>query len=104
MNPEPRRVVTDDPEDTREADIPSRIRPRETADARDPRRNEKPRPEERTAKDDQKAEKQPPAKKRGFFRPFMLIAGAGILLIAIIAGILWWLNARNYENTDDAFI
>ena len=27
-----------------------------------------------------------------------------ILIAAIIAAILWWLNARHYENTDDAFI
>jgi membrane fusion protein (multidrug efflux system) len=26
------------------------------------------------------------------------------LIAALVAGILWWLNARNYESTDDAFI
>jgi membrane fusion protein (multidrug efflux system) len=32
------------------------------------------------------------------------IAGAGILLIALIGGITYWLNIRHYESTDDAFI
>ncbi len=27
-----------------------------------------------------------------------------VLLIAAVAGLLWWLHARNYETTDDAFI
>ena len=27
-----------------------------------------------------------------------------VALAAIAAGVAWWLNARNYENTDDAFI
>jgi membrane fusion protein (multidrug efflux system) len=32
-------------------------------------------------------------------------AAAGILVIVVcIGGVLWWLNARNYESTDDAFI
>ncbi|MBV8392733.1 MAG: HlyD family secretion protein, partial [Alphaproteobacteria bacterium] len=31
--------------------------------------------------------------------------GAGLVVLALIAGsILYWLNARHYENTDDAFI
>jgi len=97
----PRRA--DDADDARDADSP-RIRERETAEARDPRRDEQPRPDERTAKDDKKPKKQPPAKKRSFFGPFLLIAGAAVLLVAIIAGVLWWLDARHYENTDDAFI
>ena len=36
--------------------------------------------------------------------PF-LIAGIALLVLAmVIAGLIWWLNARHYESTDDAFI
>jgi membrane fusion protein (multidrug efflux system) len=36
---------------------------------------------------------------------WLLVSIAAILLIAaIIAGIIWWLHARHYESTDDAFI
>jgi membrane fusion protein (multidrug efflux system) len=45
------------------------------------------------------------AKKQNFFRrPIVLLSGTAILLLAILAGIIWWLHARNYEDTDDAFI
>ena len=30
--------------------------------------------------------------------------GAGVLLIAMIGGFVYWLNVRHYESTDDAFI
>src|SRR5262249_3974657 len=44
-------------------------------------------------------------KRRAFLRrPAVMITGA-VLLFAIIAGVLlWWLQARKYETTDDAFI
>ncbi|HET7888670.1 MAG TPA: HlyD family secretion protein [Bradyrhizobium sp.] len=32
------------------------------------------------------------------------VAGAGVLLIAAIGGLLYWLSVRDYEWTDDAFI
>jgi membrane fusion protein (multidrug efflux system) len=36
--------------------------------------------------------------------PYAAIA-AGLLIIgALIGGTLWWLNTRNYESTDDAFV
>ncbi|HEX7967711.1 MAG TPA: HlyD family secretion protein [Stellaceae bacterium] len=36
-------------------------------------------------------------------RPLMLLL-AGIVLAVIIGGVVWWLDARRYESTDDAFI
>jgi len=33
-----------------------------------------------------------------------LYIGAGILLVAAIGGLIYWLYARQYESTDDAFI
>ena len=37
-------------------------------------------------------------------RPVVLIAGAVLLLVLIVAVTIWWLHARHYESTDDAFI
>src|SRR6185312_9617425 len=42
----------------------------------------------------------PGARKR---RRFVIIALIVVCLVAI-AGVLWWLHARNYESTDDAYI
>ena len=36
--------------------------------------------------------------------PVAAIAVAVLLVAAIVGGILWWLHARNYESSDDAFI
>ena len=43
---------------------------------------------------------------RRFIRkhPIGVAIGAVIFLVAVVAGILYWLHARNYESTDDAFI
>ena len=32
------------------------------------------------------------------------IGGAVAAVVLLVGGVLWWLNARNYESTDDAFI
>jgi membrane fusion protein (multidrug efflux system) len=42
----------------------------------------------------------------GTLRRHPVIAGFAALIIiaAIVAGAIWWLNARHYESTDDAFI
>jgi membrane fusion protein (multidrug efflux system) len=37
-------------------------------------------------------------------RPLFWIVGGIVLFIAIVGGILWWLHARQYESTDDAFV
>jgi membrane fusion protein (multidrug efflux system) len=36
--------------------------------------------------------------------PILIIVGVIVLVLALIGGLLFWLNARNYESTDDAFI
>jgi membrane fusion protein, multidrug efflux system len=43
---------------------------------------------------------------RGAFRkhPIAMIACLGLIVIGIIAGVAWYLYARHYESTDDAFI
>jgi membrane fusion protein (multidrug efflux system) len=36
--------------------------------------------------------------------PYMATAAALVVVLCVVAGIMWWLNARQYESTDDAFI
>lgn len=49
-------------------------------------------------------EKNHPSKKPFWKRPILLSVIIGVALVCIIGGMLWWLDARNYESTDDAFI
>src|SRR5579871_584548 len=39
-----------------------------------------------------------------FARPLVRVGAVVVLVVVIVAGVLWWLNARQYEDTDDAFI
>jgi membrane fusion protein (multidrug efflux system) len=44
-------------------------------------------------------------KKKGLLqRPLLLAGMVTVLLVAAIFGLLYWLHARNYESTDDAFV
>jgi len=53
--------------------------------------------------DDGEAESTP--KKKGLLqRPLLLVGLATVLLLAAIFGLIYWLHARDYESTDDAFI
>jgi len=46
-----------------------------------------------------------PAARRPFYkRPLVLIIGALVIAAAVTVGIIWWLHARQWESTDDAFI
>jgi membrane fusion protein, multidrug efflux system len=36
--------------------------------------------------------------------PYVTVAAAVLLVACLVAGLVWWLNARQYESTDDAFI
>ena len=56
------------------------------------------------AKPDAKDDK-PKEKKKGLLqRPILLTSMVVIVLALAIAGLLWWLHARNFESTDDAFV
>ena len=47
----------------------------------------------------------PPSKKKGLRdHPLLLIGGAVAFVLIAVGGLMWWLNARNFESTDDAFI
>ncbi|KPF96398.1 hypothetical protein IP86_16595 [Rhodopseudomonas sp. AAP120] len=63
------------------------------------------RPEQPT-REPNDAPPQKPAGLRGLFRqhPVAAIVGAVVIAAAIIGGIVWWLHARNFESSDDAFI
>jgi len=51
------------------------------------------------------SERGEPAAPRGLLqRPRLLIISTVVLLTVAIGALLWWLDARNYESTDDAFI
>ena len=43
-------------------------------------------------------------KKSVFSNPWVKYGGIALLIVLVIAGIVWWLIARQYEDTDDAFI
>ena len=83
-----------------------------------PKRSEKPaekvepserRPAEPGRKDDQAAIKPPekPAPSmRERLRQHWILAtvAAGVLILGLIAALLYWLDVRHYETTDDAFV
>lgn len=51
------------------------------------------------------AEPPPPPPRRPFYkRPLVLLIGGLLIIGGIIVGILWWLHARQFQSTDDAFI
>jgi membrane fusion protein (multidrug efflux system) len=56
--------------------------------------------------DGEPAKEDPPKeKKKGLLqRPFLLGIGAVLFVAVAVGGLLWWLNARKFENSDDAFI
>jgi membrane fusion protein (multidrug efflux system) len=49
-------------------------------------------------------ENQKPGKKGLRDHPRLLIAAAIVFVAIVVGAVLWWLHARNFESTDDAFI
>jgi membrane fusion protein (multidrug efflux system) len=48
---------------------------------------------------------KPKPKTKGLLQRPLLLTVAGVLLLVILIGaLLWWLNARHFENTDDAYV
>jgi membrane fusion protein (multidrug efflux system) len=43
---------------------------------------------------------------KGAFRkhPVAMIVCLGLIVVGVVAGVAWYLHARHYESTDDAFI
>jgi len=75
-------------------------------------RSEKPQanPEDRTIDrqppEPDASQEQGPKGVKGAFRkhPIAMVACLGLIVVGVIAGIAWYLHARHYESTDDAFI
>ena len=56
------------------------------------------------AKDDEAKKDEQPKGPPFYKRPVpMLILGV-VLIVGIVGGVLWWLHARQFESTDDAFV
>jgi membrane fusion protein, multidrug efflux system len=75
-------------------------------------RSEKPQanPQDRKAdrkpsETDQNPKQEPKGIKVAFRKhPVAMVACLGLIAVGVIAGIAWYLHARHYESTDDAFI
>ena len=64
-----------------------------------------PPPDQGDAPEKSDDQNRPPKKKKGLRdHPLLLIGGAVAFVLIAVGGLLWWLNARNFESTDDAFI
>ena len=51
------------------------------------------------------ADKDGAPKKPSPFRNPLVLAGIGIVvIIVVIVGLIWWLNARRWQSTDDAYV
>jgi membrane fusion protein (multidrug efflux system) len=73
-----------------------------------PKREQKPEDKESgraEPKADQPHDQDPKGIKGAFEKhPIAMIVCVGLIVLGIIAGIAWYLHARHYESTDDAFI
>ncbi|MBV8681281.1 MAG: HlyD family secretion protein [Caulobacteraceae bacterium] len=47
---------------------------------------------------------KPPKKKGLLQRPVLLTSGAVALIVIILGALIWWLHARHFETTDDAYV
>lgn len=55
-------------------------------------------------KADRAEEKKPTLRDRLRAHPWVIAAAIIVIILLIVATVIWWLNARQYESTDDAFI
>jgi membrane fusion protein, multidrug efflux system len=78
--------------------------------SRDPHMETRPGPAEKASKDRERDDAAKPAEAPARGRSWIARHKLWTALIVIVAlaaaaaGVLWWLNARHYEDTDDAFI
>jgi membrane fusion protein (multidrug efflux system) len=61
---------------------------------------------DKSPEEDSQQKEQKPAGFSGAIKkhPIAMIVCLGLIVAGIVAGTLWYLNARHYESTDDAFI
>src|SRR5205823_3278406 len=53
---------------------------------------------------EQPKQKEPAVRKTLREHPYLIAASIILLILAVIGTILWWMHARHFESTDDAFI
>ena len=60
----------------------------------------------RPGQNPEKPETAPHAQARNLLRrhPYAVLTAAAAVAFLAAAGLMWWLHARNYESTDDAFV
>ncbi|MCP9625465.1 HlyD family secretion protein [Rhodopseudomonas palustris] len=85
-------------------DASPRSIPRDAAELREADRREA--NPEQVPSNTENSQPQKPGGLRGLVRqhPVAAAIGAVVIAAAILGGIVWWLHARNYESSDDAFI
>lgn len=59
---------------------------------------------EKTERSEKSEKPKPSLWERAREHPWVLIGAAIALVVLLLAVLLWWLHARHYESTDDAFI
>ena len=93
--------------DQRSRDPRAEARPGPPDEVRcDRARDDARKPAEEAQKSDEAEQNRAPVKPRSWFVEHKLLTALIVVatLAAVAAGALWWLNARHYEDTDDAFI
>jgi len=78
--------------------MPPDSAPTRQADAGRPRHDSDRKPEGEDGRRDA------PPKKSLLHNRWVQVGGALLLIALIVGGVLWWLSARHYESTDDAYI
>jgi membrane fusion protein (multidrug efflux system) len=96
------RSSADRPADTSDPVLP------EDTDVRSekPQVNPEDRKADRKPPETDQTHEQGPKGVKGTFRkhPIAMVVCLGLIVIGVIGGIAWYLHARHYESTDDAFI
>ena len=58
----------------------------------------------REARGESEKGSKPGGVSQALHNPLALIIGAVVVVVLVVAGLLWWLNARRYVGTDDAYV
>jgi len=88
------------PSDENKANQPDADPPKGQDGQKDDRKNKDESKDGDSKKDDSKKDSGGTLRKH----PILLLVGAIVAVVAIVGGILYWLHARNFESTDDAFV
>ena len=82
-----------------------RKQPKDEAASSDDQRGGRAKEESGSSEDaDRDDEEDAPAKPSIFTKPLFWIIAVAVIAVLVIGGVLYWLNARQYESTDDAFV